>query len=63
MTIQEAVDVAVKEGRVVLFECHDSNEDIRRSINVGDMKGCDVIKGKPEYTVIIIIPACYKFFL
>jgi hypothetical protein len=63
MTIQEAVNVAVKEGRAVIFECHDSNEKIRKSINNGDMKGCDVIKGKPEDTVVIVIPARYELFL
>lgn len=63
MTIQEAVDVAVKENRVVVFECHDSNEDIRRSIIVGEMKGCNVIKGKQEDTIVIVIPPCYELFL
>ena len=59
MTIQGAIDLAVKENRIVSFICTDSNDEIRKSVH--DWKDCDVIKGKPEDVVVHVFPKSFSF--
>ena len=59
MTIQEAIDLAVKEKKIVSFECTDSNDEIRKGIQ--DIKECDIIKGTPESTMVHVFPKSFNF--
>jgi len=54
MNIQDAIDLAAKEDRIVRFTNTDSNDDLRKGIV--DLKECEVIKGNPEDTNITILP-------
>ena len=60
MNVQEEIDLAVKENRIVSFECTDSNDKIRKAVH--DPKGCDVIKGKREDTMVHVFPKSFSFF-
>ncbi len=55
MTVQEVIDLAVKENRVISFHCELSNEDIRESIK--DNKGCHIRKATRESTTVTVIPS------
>jgi hypothetical protein len=59
LSIQEAIDLAVKENRIVSFSCTDSNDEIRKAMH--DLKGCDVIKGKPEDDMVHVFPESFSF--
>ena len=54
MNIQDVIELAVKEDRIVRFTSTASNDDLRKGII--DLKGCEVIKGNPEDTNITILP-------
>lgn len=60
MTVQEAIDLAVRENRIVSFSCVDSNDEIRKAIR--DLKGCDVIKGNREDDTVHVFPPSLSFF-
>jgi hypothetical protein len=59
-TIQEAINKAVAERRVVRFLWDGSNEEIRRQID--DLKGCKLMKPSKESKDVAVIPPNIKNF-
>ena len=59
-TIQEAINMAVAEDRVVRFLWSGSNEEVRRQID--DLKGCKLMKPSKESKDIAVIPPSVKNF-
>lgn len=53
-TIQEAINKAVAERRVVRFLWNGSNEEIRKQID--DLKGCKLMKPSKESKDVAVIP-------
>lgn len=54
MNVQAAIELAIAENRCVHFECDDSNEKIMSSVE--DLKGCHLMKPKPDATTITVWP-------
>jgi hypothetical protein len=59
-TIQEAINKAVAENRVVRFLSEESNENLRKKID--DLKGCKLLKPSKDSKDIAVVPETIKNF-
>jgi hypothetical protein len=59
-TIQEAINKAVTENRVVRFLSDESNENLRKKID--DLKGCKLMKPSRDSKDIAVVPANIQNF-
>jgi len=59
-TIQQAINMAVAESRVVRFIWHKPNQSIKKDIV--DIKGCKLLKPDKESTDVAVVPPCVKTF-
>jgi hypothetical protein len=59
-TIQEAINKAVAENRVVRFLSEESNENLRKKID--DLKGCKLMKPSKDSKDIAVVPASIQNF-
>jgi hypothetical protein len=59
-TIQEAINKAVAENRVVRFLSEETNENLRKKID--DLKGCKLIKPSRDSKDIAVVPASISNF-
>lgn len=53
-TIQQAINMAIAENRVVRFETRKSNAEIKKEIV--DIKNCKLMKPDKNSTIIAVIP-------
>lgn len=60
LTIQQAINMATAEGRVVRFLTEKSNKEIKAEIV--DMKGCALRKPAKESNEVAVIPAHIQDF-
>lgn len=59
-TIQQAINMAVAEGRVVRFISSESNVDLKKGII--DKKGCKLFKPSRESNDVAVVPPSVKVF-
>jgi len=56
ISLENAINQAVAENRVVNFDCDAPNSVIRDSIRFTNLRGCKVCKDTPESRVVNVIP-------
>lgn len=53
-TVQQAINMAIAENRVVRFESRKSNKELKKEIV--DLKGCKLMKPDKDSTRVAVIP-------
>lgn len=61
-TLQEAINIAIAENRVVRFLSDKTNETIRKELNTTENKGCKFLKKSAESNDIAVLPPSIKAF-
>jgi len=59
-TIQEAINKAVAENRVVRFLSEETNENLRKKID--DLKGCKLMKPSRDSKDVAVVPPSISNF-
>ena len=62
--IQYAIDLAVKENRVISFPYSKSNDELRRLVLETDNKGCEIYKScRESKTVNVVLKSIHDDFM
>ena len=59
-SIQQAINTAVAENRVVRFLSNDDNKELRRKID--DLKGCKIMKPDKKSNDVAVVPPSIQNF-